>query len=54
MKPIISLKDLNIVYDLGKSNETHALTDVSLDIMPGEYVIFFGHLDAENLHCSTP
>lgn len=42
MKPIISLKDLNIVYDLGKSNETHALTDVSLDIMPGEYVIFFG------------
>lgn len=42
MKPIISLKDLNIVYDLGKSNETQAVTDVTLDILPGEYVIFFG------------
>lgn len=33
---------MSVVFGLGKSNETPALSDISLDIYDGEYVIFFG------------
>lgn len=42
MKPIIELKNLTVVYDLGKSNETVGVKDINLEIYPGEYIIFFG------------
>jgi len=42
MEPIVKLENVSVVYDLGKSNETWALKEVSLEIYPEEYVIFFG------------
>lgn len=42
MDPIVSVKNLSVVYDLGKPNETRAVDNVSFDIYPGEYVILFG------------
>ena len=42
MQPIIKFDNLSVVYDLGKSNETWALREVTLEIYPEEYVIFFG------------
>jgi len=41
-KPIIEVKKLNVIYFPGKNNEVHALTDISLEIYPGEFIIFFG------------
>jgi putative ABC transport system ATP-binding protein len=40
--PIIKVKELQIVYNIGKSNEYHALRGESLDIFPEEYIILFG------------
>jgi putative ABC transport system ATP-binding protein len=40
--PIISVKNLNVTYFPGRSNEVRALKDIALDIFPGEYIIFFG------------
>jgi putative ABC transport system ATP-binding protein len=42
MDPIIEVKNLSVIYNLGKSNEAVALDDVNLEIYPGEYVVFFG------------
>ncbi len=42
MKPIISAKNLNFIYNQGKDNEFHALINVNLDIYPEEYIIIFG------------
>ncbi|MCL0056705.1 ABC transporter ATP-binding protein [Dehalococcoidia bacterium] len=42
MKPIITLENLSVVYNLGKTNEFWALRDISLDIYPQEHIIFFG------------
>lgn len=42
MTPIIELKNLSVVYNLGKSNEFWALRDINLEIYPQEYIIFFG------------
>lgn len=42
MEPIISIKNLSVVYDKGTQAEVTALSDVSLDIFPGEFVIVFG------------
>jgi len=41
-KPIIQIRHLNVTYFAGKSNEVCAVKDLSLDIFPGEYIIFFG------------
>jgi putative ABC transport system ATP-binding protein len=42
MKPIVEVKNLNVIYNLGKVNEYTALKNVNLEIYPGEYVTFFG------------
>ncbi len=41
-EPIISLKNVSVVYNPGKSSEVWALRDINIEIMPQEYVIFFG------------
>lgn len=41
-KPIIKLNNVSVVWDIGKSNETWGLRDVSIEIFPDEYVILFG------------
>jgi len=40
--PIIKIKDLDVIYFLGKSNEVKALQDINIDIYPEEFIIFFG------------
>jgi len=42
MEHIISIKNLSVVYDKGTPAEVTALSDVALDIFPGEFVIVFG------------
>ena len=42
MEPIVKFKNLSVVYNLGKSNETWALKDITGEIYPEEYIIFFG------------
>ncbi len=42
MKPLIEIKNLNVIYNLGKINEFTALKNINLEIYPGEYVTFFG------------
>jgi putative ABC transport system ATP-binding protein len=41
-KPIVEIKNLSVVYFPGKSNEVTAVEDISLEIYPEEYVMFFG------------
>lgn len=41
-KPLITCRDLSIIYNKGKSNEFKALTGVNTDIYEGEYIILFG------------
>jgi putative ABC transport system ATP-binding protein len=40
--PIIIVDKLRVIYNQGKSNETRALEETSLQIYPHEYVIIFG------------
>jgi putative ABC transport system ATP-binding protein len=42
MEPLIKAENLEIIYNLGKSNEFHALRNASFEIYPEEYVILFG------------
>ncbi len=42
IEPIISVEDLRVIYNQGKSNEVRALEDINLKIFPHEYVIFHG------------
>lgn len=42
MEPIIKCQNLSVAYDLGKTSEVWALSDITLEIYPQEYVIFFG------------
>lgn len=39
---IIDIKNLQVVYNKGKSNEVRSLDDISVKIYPEEYVIIFG------------
>ena len=41
-KPLIICRDLEIIYNQGKSNEFKALQGVNTDIYEGEYIILFG------------
>jgi len=41
-KPLISTKDVKVIYNLGKQNEVRALDGVSIDIYPEEYIVFLG------------
>lgn len=41
-KPLIICRDLDIIYNKGKSNEFKALQGASTDIYEGEYIILFG------------
>lgn len=41
-KPLIVCRDLEIIYNKGKSNEFKALAGASTDIYEGEYIILFG------------
>lgn len=41
-KPIIETRNLSVTYNLGKSNELHALKDANVKIYPGEYIIMYG------------
>jgi len=41
-KKIIDVKNLSLIYDIGKSNETLALKDINISIAENEYVILFG------------
>jgi len=40
--PNVIIKDLNVTYNKGKSNEVRSLEEVDLEILPQEYVIIFG------------
>jgi len=41
-QPLISLRNVDVKYNLGKSSEYQALKNITLDIYAGEFVIFFG------------
>jgi len=41
-KNIIEIKNLNVIYNKGKSNQVRALESVNLDLQPEEWVIVFG------------
>lgn len=40
--PLVEVKDLSLIYDIGTPRETQALRNINLRIYPKEYVIFFG------------
>ncbi len=42
MLPIIKTKDLSVIYNLGKTSESRALSNVEMEIYPEEYVAIFG------------
>ncbi len=42
IKPLIEARNLEMVFNQGKSNEIKALYNINLKIYPHEYVIFFG------------
>jgi putative ABC transport system ATP-binding protein len=42
LEPIISARNLDFIYNSGKTNEFHALINISLDIYPEEFIIIFG------------
>lgn len=40
--PLITVRNLDVTYFAGKNNEVQALKHVSLEIFPGEFIVFFG------------
>lgn len=42
MEPIIKTENLKVIYNKGKDNEFVALNDISIEVFPEEYSIFFG------------
>lgn len=41
-EPIVSVKNLSVIYNQGKSNEVRSLLEVDLKIFPHEYIIIYG------------
>ena len=41
-EPIIDIRNLQVIYNKGKSNEVRSLEDVNVKIFPQEYVIIYG------------
>lgn len=41
-RKIVEIKDVSVVYNIGKNNEAMALDGIDLEIYAEEYVIFFG------------
>jgi len=42
MDPMIKTNHMDVVYNLGKKNEFKAITDLNLEIYPGEFIALFG------------
>jgi putative ABC transport system ATP-binding protein len=42
MEPILRAENIRVTYNEGKDNEYTALNDISLEVYPQEYLIFFG------------
>ncbi len=42
MEPIIKTENLKVIYNKGQDNEYIALNDISIEVFPEEYSIFFG------------
>lgn len=42
IEPIIRIKNMSVIYNKGKENEFRAADNTSMEIYPGEYIIFFG------------
>lgn len=41
-KNIIEIKNLNVIYNKGKSNQVRALESINLEFKPEEWIIIFG------------
>lgn len=41
-EPIIDIRNLQVIYNKGKSNEVRSLEDINVKIFPQEYVIIYG------------
>ena len=42
-RAFVSLKNIDVIYNQGEgSKEVYALKNITLDIFPHEYIIFFG------------
>jgi putative ABC transport system ATP-binding protein len=42
MESVIKFEGVNFYYNYGKTNETHALKNISFEIYPGEFIAIFG------------
>ena len=42
MEPLLKAENVTVIYNEGKSNEFTALNNISLEVFPQEYIIFFG------------
>lgn len=42
MDPIIKTENIKVIYNKGQDNEYIALNDISIEVFPEEYTIFFG------------
>lgn len=42
IEPLIRIKNMSVIYNKGKENEFRAADNTSMEIYPGEYIIFFG------------
>lgn len=41
-QPVIQAKDIGVIFNAGKENESHGLKHINIEIYPEEYIIFFG------------
>ncbi|MBI2037476.1 MAG: ABC transporter ATP-binding protein [Candidatus Magasanikbacteria bacterium] len=42
MEPIIKTENIKVIYNKGQDNQYIALNDISIEVFPEEYLIFFG------------